>query len=54
MNKLQLLNRFPSCSLLMDEKASNDSLMPVELFGPILPIITIDSEEEALRFIRDR
>jgi len=32
----------------------NDSLMSEELFGPILPFLTVNSKEEALRFIKDR
>nr|QQY02511.1 aldehyde dehydrogenase family 3 member A2 [Cryptocotyle lingua] len=32
----------------------DDSLMSEELFGPILPILTVDSPEEAIEFIRSR
>lgn len=32
----------------------NDSLMSEELFGPILPVVTVNSKEEALKFIKSR
>lgn len=33
---------------------NDDSLMSEELFGPILPILTVNSKEEALKFIKAR
>ncbi|ODN04714.1 Aldehyde dehydrogenase family 3 member B1 [Orchesella cincta] len=44
---------FISPTVVADIKET-DSLMTEELFGPILPIITVNSKEEALRFIKAR
>lgn len=46
-----------SCYLeptLVDEPSFESPLMQEEIFGPILPIIAIDSEEEAIAFINAR
>ncbi|KAH9526148.1 aldehyde dehydrogenase 3, member A2, variant 3 [Dermatophagoides farinae] len=37
---------------IVTDVISSDSLMKEEIFGPILPIITIDSVEEAIEFIK--
>ena len=34
--------------------SSDDPLMQEEIFGPVLPIITVDSIEEAIKFINSR
>ena len=36
---------------LVENVAASDSLMSEELFGPILPIMTVKSEDEAIDFI---
>lgn len=38
----------------MDEVNSNDTIMQEEIFGPILPILTYETLEEAEKFITDR
>lgn len=39
---------------LLDNVAANSSVMEEEIFGPVLPMITIDSVDEAVEFILDR
>jgi len=46
--------RFISPTLVGDIQPETDSLMQEELFGPILPFITCNSKEDALRFIKNR
>lgn len=38
--------------VIVDEPALNHPLMQEEIFGPILPILTYESEEEVLRIVR--
>lgn len=38
---------------LIDEVSLNDSIMKEEIFGPILPIISFDTKEEALAVIKN-
>ena len=33
---------------------SDDPLMQEEIFGPVLPIVTVDSIDEAIKFINSR
>lgn len=39
---------------LVDEPAQDSPLMREEIFGPILPILAVDSLEEAIRFVKSR
>ena len=39
---------------LVDGVAPDDQLMQEEIFGPILPFVTIQNEEEAIRFVNER
>jgi len=39
---------------LVDEPAADSPLMQEEIFGPILPILSVDSMEEAMRFVASR
>lgn len=39
---------------IMDDVTADDSVMQEEIFGPIMPIISYDSIDEAESFIRDR
>ena len=39
---------------LLDNVATDSAVMREEIFGPVLPMITIDSIDEAVDFIRDR
>lgn len=34
--------------------AESDALMQEEIFGPILPILTVESLEQGIRFINER
>jgi len=45
--------RFIEPTILVDVKPT-DSVMQEEIFGPILPILNIDSAEDAIQFIRKR
>jgi len=38
----------------MTEVASDDAVMQEEIFGPILPILTVDTLQEAITFVQDR
>lgn len=44
--------RFFEPTLIVDTKASHD-MMRIESFGPILPVLPVDSDEEALALIND-
>ncbi|KAJ7146893.1 aldehyde dehydrogenase [Mycena epipterygia] len=39
---------------LVTDVGGNDSLMEGEIFGPILPIVPVDSVHDAIEFVRDR
>lgn len=39
---------------LVDEPAADSPLMQEEIFGPILPILSVDNMEEAMRFVASR
>jgi len=39
---------------IMTEVAPDDAVMQEEIFGPILPILTVDTLEEAITFVQDR
>jgi len=39
---------------IMTEVAPYDAVMQEEIFGPILPILTVDTLEEAITFVQDR
>ena len=39
---------------IMDGVTEDDAVMQEEIFGPIMPVITVDSMEEAERFIKKR
>lgn len=45
--------RFIGPTILIDVKAS-DPVMQEEIFGPILPIVNVDSPSEAIAFINSR
>lgn len=45
--------RFIEPTLVMKPDA-NSALMQQEIFGPVLPILTYKSEEEAIKFVNDR
>jgi acyl-CoA reductase-like NAD-dependent aldehyde dehydrogenase len=45
--------RFISPTILVDVKPT-DPVMQEEIFGPILPIINVDSPSEAISFINSR
>jgi acyl-CoA reductase-like NAD-dependent aldehyde dehydrogenase len=45
--------RFISPTILVDVKPT-DPIMQEEIFGPILPIINVDSPSEAISFINSR
>ena len=34
--------------------AKDDKLMEEEIFGPLLPILTVDSVDEAIQFVNER
>lgn len=40
--------------LIMPEAGEDDPVMQEEIFGPLLPVLGIDGEEEAARFVRGR
>ena len=40
-------------AILLDVK-EDDALMQQEIFGPLLPILEVDTLEDAVRFIRGR
>lgn len=44
--------RFFEPTLLVDTKESHD-IMRIETFGPVLPVVPVDSDEEALALIND-
>jgi acyl-CoA reductase-like NAD-dependent aldehyde dehydrogenase len=39
---------------ILDDVDLNSTLMTEEIFGPLLPVVTISSMDEALKFINDR
>lgn len=39
---------------ILDNVAAEDAVMAEEIFGPVLPIITVDNLDEAFRFIQQR
>jgi len=39
---------------ILDNAAAEDAVMAEEIFGPVLPIITVDSLDEAFHFIQQR
>jgi aldehyde dehydrogenase (NAD+) len=39
---------------LLDHVQANDPIMQEEIFGPILPILTYDTIEQAIRFVNER
>ncbi len=47
-------DRLQIAPTLVDEPAQNSPLMEEEIFGPILPILTVNSMEEAMAFVRAR
>lgn len=44
--------KYISPTILVDVKP-NDPIMKEEIFGPILPIITVSNAYEAIKFIND-
>lgn len=45
--------RYIELTVLVDVKPS-DPIMQEEIFGPILPILTVENAYEAIQFINDR
>lgn len=45
------VNMLSSAPTVVVDVAEDDALMQEEIFGPILPIITIDSLEKAIEFV---
>lgn len=41
----------PSAPTVVVDVGEDDALMQEEIFGPILPIIAVDSMEEAIEFV---
>lgn len=46
-------DRFIAPTVLVDVKAT-DPIMQEEIFGPILPIVTVENAYEAIKFINSR
>ncbi len=39
---------------ILDEVTPNDPVMQEEIFGPILPVLTVETLDEAIRFVNER
>jgi acyl-CoA reductase-like NAD-dependent aldehyde dehydrogenase len=54
MSRPTILSWKGACRLVHVDEVISDSIGNSEIFGPFLPIVPVDTIEEAIEFVRDR